>query len=105
MRTGLPWNIHTRESGVVVAARNRPGIGALYIPSYNWSYSIIRSSILRDGQSYCCTFFLGKSVPGLKLTNPPAAGETITASYAIEYPFKTENNLLRFTCSIQLQRG
>jgi len=96
---------YTRESQVwswpLVTAR----YWRVYIPGYNWSYSIIRSSILRDGQSYCCTFFLGKSVPGLKLTNPPAAGETITASYAIEYPFKTANNLLRFTCSIQLQRG
>lgn len=80
----------------------------VYIPSYNWSYTILtsRSSIsARDEQSFKPSFFLGKTVPGLKLTNPPAAGETIEASYAIEYPFKTANNLLRFTCSIQLQRG
>jgi hypothetical protein len=80
----------------------------VYIPSYTWSYSILTSyssSLNRDGQTFLPTFFLGKTVPGLTLTNPPAAGETITASYAIEYPFKTANNLLRFTCSIQLQRG
>lgn len=80
----------------------------VYIPGYTWSYSILTSyssSLSRDGQTYLPTFFLGKTVPGLKLTTPPAAGETIEASYAIEYPFKTENNLLRFTCSIQLQRG
>lgn len=80
----------------------------VYIPSYTWSYSILTSyssSLNRDGQTFLPTFFLGKTVPGLTLTNPPAAGETITASYSIEYPFKTANNLLRFTCSIQLQRG
>ena len=80
----------------------------IYIPDYNWSFSMVRSNATiaaRDGLSYRSSFFLGKTVPGLKLTNPPAAGETIEASYSIEYPFKTANNLLRFTCSIQLQRG
>jgi len=80
----------------------------VYIPDYTWSYTIYGSNnsiTARDNLSYRCTFFLGKTVPGLKLTTPPAAGETIEASYSIEYPFKTENNLLRFTCSIQLQRG
>ena len=48
---------------------------------------------------------LGKTVPGLKFTTPPAAGASITASFALEYPFKTANNLLRFTYSVQLQRG
>ena len=74
--------------------------------SYNWSYSLYYQSLpTRDGQSFGTTFFLGKTVPGLKFTEPPAAGTAITASYALEYPFKTENNLLRFTYSIQLQRG
>lgn len=77
----------------------------VYIPGYTWNYSLYRTTTTRDGASYGTTFFIGKTVPGLKLTNPPALGETITASYAIECPFKTENNLLRFTCSIQLQRG
>lgn len=99
---------YTRESQVwswtAVSAR----YWRVYISNYTWSYSIYsnyNSVTERDGLSYRCTFFLGKTVPGLKLTNPPAAGETIEASYAIEYPFKTANNLLRFTCSIQLQRG
>lgn len=78
----------------------------VYIPGYNWSYSLYRTNIpTRDEQTFGPTFFIGKTVPGLKLTVPPAAGETVEASYAIELPFKTENNLLRFTCSIQLQRG
>lgn len=78
----------------------------VYIPGYNWSYSLVRTNIpTRDGQSFGTSFFIGKTVPGLKLTTPPAAGETVEASYSIDLPFKTENNLLRFTCSIQLQRG
>lgn len=74
--------------------------------SYNWTYNLYYQSFpTRDGQSFGSTFFLGKTVPGLKFTTPPAAGASITASFALEYPFKTANNLLRFTYSVQLQRG
>jgi len=74
--------------------------------SYNWTYNLYYQSFpTRDGQSFGATFFLGKTVPGLKFTIPPAAGASITASFALEYPFKTANNLLRFTYSVQLQRG
>ncbi|HPO77038.1 MAG TPA: hypothetical protein PLI23_07695 [Thermoclostridium caenicola] len=74
--------------------------------SYNWTYNLYYQNLpTRDGQSYGSTFFLGKTVPGLKFTAPPPAGAAITASFALEYPFKTSNNLLRFTYSVQLQRG
>ncbi|MGE0903069.1 hypothetical protein [Dehalococcoides mccartyi] len=74
--------------------------------SYNWTYNLYYQNLpTRDGQSYGSTFFLGKTVPGLKFTTPPPAGASITASFALEYPFKTSNNLLRFTYSVQLQRG
>lgn len=74
--------------------------------SYNWTYNLYYQSFpTRDGLSFGSTFFLGKTVPGLKFTTPPAAGASITASFALEYPFKTSNNLLRFTYSVQLQRG
>jgi hypothetical protein len=74
--------------------------------SYNWTYNLYYQSFpTRDGLSFGSTFFLGKTVPGLKFTTPPTAGASITASFALEYPFKTANNLLRFTYSVQLQRG
>jgi phage tail sheath gpL-like len=74
--------------------------------SYNWTYNLYYQNLpTRDGQSYGSTFFLGKTVPGLRFTIPPPAGAAITASFALEYPFKTSNNLLRFTYSVQLQRG
>ena len=74
--------------------------------SYNWTYNLYYQSFpTRDGQYFGSSFFLGKTVPGLKFTTPPPAGAAITASYALEYPFKTANNLLRFTYSVQLQRG
>lgn len=74
--------------------------------SYNWTYNLYYQSFpTRDGQYFGSSFFLGKAVPGLKFTTPPPAGAAITASYALEYPFKTSNNLLRFTYSVQLQRG
>lgn len=73
---------------------------------YSWTYYLYYQSFpSRDGQSYGSTFFLGRTVPGLKFMVPPAPGTAITASYALEYPFKTINNLLRFTYSLQLQRG
>ena len=59
----------------------------------------------RDEQAFGTTFFLGKTVPGLKFTTPPANGAAIEASYQLELPFKTSNNLLRFTCSLLLSRG
>lgn len=74
--------------------------------SYNWTYSLYYQSFpTRDGQSFGSTFFLGKTVLGLKFTTPPPAGAAIDATYSLEYPFKTANNLLRFTYSIVLQRG
>jgi hypothetical protein len=78
----------------------------VFIPSYNWSYNLYYTSLpVRDGLSYGSTFFLGKTVLGIKFTTPPSAGMAIDATYSLEYPFKTSNNLLRFTYSIVLQRG
>ena len=80
--------------------------------SYNWTYNLYYQNFpTREGYaygssySYGSSFFLGKTVPGLKFTTPPSAGASIDATYSIEYPFKTANNLLRFTYSIVLQRG
>lgn len=77
----------------------------VYIPSYNWSYALTTGTNTRDEQAFGTTFFLGKTVPGLKFTTPPANGAAIEASYQLELPFKTSNNLLRFTCSLLLSRG
>jgi hypothetical protein len=77
----------------------------VFIPSYNWSYALTTGTNTRDEQAFGTTFFLGKTVPGLKFTTPPANGSAIEASYQLELPFKTSNNLLRFTCSLLLSRG
>ncbi|HOT60202.1 MAG TPA: hypothetical protein PLJ83_11125 [Spirochaetales bacterium] len=77
----------------------------VFIPSYNWSYGLTTGTNTRDEQAFGTTFFLGKTVPGLKFTTPPANGAAIEASYQLELPFKTSNNLLRFTCSLLLSRG
>ena len=77
----------------------------VFIPSYSWSYALSTSTTTRDEQAFGTTFFLGKTVPGLKFTTPPASGAAIEASYKLELPFKTSNNLLRFTCSLLLSRG
>lgn len=76
-----------------------------YIDGYRWYYYLTRNTISRDGQNFGCTFFLGKTVPGLHLKTPPQAGQTVEMSYAVDVPFKTANNIIRFTCSVQLQRG
>ena len=77
----------------------------VFIPSYSWSYALQTGTNTRDEQAFGTTFFLGKTVPGLKFTTPPANGAAIEASYQLELPFKTSNNLLRFTCSLLLSRG
>ncbi|MDD4688504.1 MAG: hypothetical protein PHE51_02005 [Eubacteriales bacterium] len=78
----------------------------VYIPSYSWSYSLVASSTpTRDEQAFGTSFFLGKTVPGLKFLSPPANGAIIEASYQIDRPYKTPNNILRFTCSLVFERG
>lgn len=77
----------------------------VYIPGYNWSYTIGTTTKTRDGLAYRTSFFLGKTVPGLVFRNPPAEGDTIDVSYKLNVPFKTQNNILRMTCTVQLQRG
>lgn len=80
----------------------------VYIKGSTWSYYLESNNNLgtRDNTSNVRgTFFLGKSVPGLKLKTPPAPGETVEVSYKLDVPFKTANNLIRMTCSIVLQRG
>lgn len=78
-----------------------------YISDYSWSYRLYYDSPgTRDNNpDMRASCFLGKSVPGLKLKTAPASNEIVEVSYAIDVPFKTSNNLLRMTCSIQLQRG
>ncbi|MDD2267968.1 MAG: hypothetical protein PHY15_00285 [Eubacteriales bacterium] len=94
-RTGQIWSF------TLTSAR----YWCVFIPSYNWSYGLTTGTNTRDEQAFGTTFFLGKTVPGLKFTTPPANGATIEASYKIELPFKTSNNLLRFTCSLIISRG
>ncbi len=76
------------------------------IPSYSWTYPLYYQSFpTRDGQVFGSSFFLGKTVLGLHFITAPTSGAAIDATYSLEYPFKTANNLLRFTYSIVLQRG
>lgn len=77
----------------------------VFIPSYTWSYALTTGTNTRDEQAFGTTLFLGKTVPGLKFVTAPANGAAIEASYQLELPFKTSNNLLRFTCSLLLSRG
>ncbi len=77
----------------------------IYLDGVTWTCSCNRYGKAREGVAFGTAFFLGKTVPGLKFMNPPAENANIEMKYKIEYPFKTENNLLRFNMSIKLQRG
>ena len=78
----------------------------VYIPSYSWSYSLqLSPSTVRDSHTYGTTFFLGKVTSGLTFVTAPAAGAAIEASFTLNYPYKTENNLLKFTASLVFTRG
>lgn len=80
-----------------------------YIKNLSWTYYLYyyNSNLgTRDGTTHIkSSFFLGKSVPGLKLKTAPAAGETVEASYKLDVPYKTSNNIMRITGSVVLQRG
>jgi hypothetical protein len=95
----------TREGQVWSFTLTSARYWRVFIPSYNWSYVLTSSTNTRDEQAFGTTLFLGKTVPGLKFTTPPENGAAIEASYRLELPFKTSNNLLRFTCSLLLSRG
>ena len=78
----------------------------VYIPSYSWSFSLqLGPSAVRDSHTFGTTFFLGKVAPGLTFTTAPAAGAAIEASFTLNYPYKTANNLLKFTASLMFSRG
>ena len=78
----------------------------VYIPSYTWTYALQLSNLpVRDSQVTGTSFFLGKVTPGLKFLTAPAAGAAIQASFTLNYPYKTANNLLKFTASLVFTRG
>lgn len=58
-----------------------------------------------EGNNFGSQIFLGYTTPGLKFTNAPAQDATITASYELDRPFKTSNNIMRFGFGITMTRG
>lgn len=81
-------------------------------PTTSWSYNLTStwsysgdSTLPSPAHFEKAIFFLGKWVPGLKFYTPPAAGEQITASYQLDRPYHTSNNIMRFTFSIKVQRA
>jgi hypothetical protein len=76
-----------------------------YINAYTWSYGLQQSMVTRDGVLSGTTCFLGYTSPGLHFINAPVAGVAIDASYNIDIPYHTANNLLKFTYSFVLSRG
>lgn len=78
----------------------------VYIPSYSWSYALQFYNLpTRDSLATGTTFFLGKVTPGLVFTSAPQAGAAIEASFTLSHPYKTANNLLKFTASLAFTRG
>lgn len=77
----------------------------VYIAGYSWSYSFYGNSGTRDGvDGVYASFFLGRTKPALRFVNAPANGAVITASYDLDVPYKTENNLIRIMVVISLNR-
>jgi len=85
----------------------------VYSAGQTWNYSLYRGGsyygglggTTRDGVSVSgATFFLGRTVPGLIFSTAPADGQSVEASFKINAPYKTSNNLMRLSCTVQLQR-
>jgi len=100
------WNTVTASvtsniySFAIVSAR----YWRIYPTSGNWSPTFTSSWDI-SGISTGAFIFLGKTVPGLILNAAPAVDSVVQASYKIDVPYKTANNLLRIACTVQLQRG
>jgi len=79
----------------------------VYSNGKTWTYGFRTSNISyrENSAESCSTFGIGKSVPGLIFTTPPADGKAVDASFKINVPYKTVNNLMRFTCTVQMARG
>jgi hypothetical protein len=78
----------------------------VYISGYTWTYStkcVYGTPTMSTEQT--TTFFLGKVASGLTFVTAPAAGAAIEASFTLNYPYKTANNLLKFTASLVFARG
>ena len=76
----------------------------VYISGYTWVYYFNVTSTVDGVGSIGATFFLGETHTALTFTNAPAQDSIITATYDLEIPYKTENNLIRMTVVISLNR-
>lgn len=76
----------------------------VFIPNTTWSYSFNGSSTVDGTANVGAAFYLGETHPSLHFTTPPATGSVITASYDLEVPYKTENNIIRITIVVSLNR-
>lgn len=76
----------------------------VFIPGTTWSYSFNGASTVDGAANVGAAFYLGETHPSLHFTVPPAVGSVITASYDLEIPYKTENNIIRITIVVSLNR-
>ena len=77
----------------------------VYLSGTSWTYSLFGSGQIDTSVRTSASFFLGRTVPALKFVTAPAEGSVITASFQLDVPYKTANNLIRLTVVISLQRG
>lgn len=75
-----------------------------FIRGSNWTYSFSSTGTVDGIASVGASFFLGETHPALYFTMAPAVGSIVTASFELDIPYKTENNLLRMTVVISLNR-
>lgn len=100
------WNqvSATVSSNVYSFTKTTARYWKIYPTSGTWNASLTGYATL-DSVSTGAYIFLGKTTPGLVLNSAPAQNAVIQASYKLTEPYKTSNNLIRFTCTIQFQRG
>ena len=97
---------YTRDGQVYSFALTSARYWRVYISGYTWWFTFQEQTSTPNAAMYQTTqFFLGKTVPGLVFATPPAAGAAIEASFTLDYPYKTANNLLKFTASLVFTRG
>lgn len=107
---GITWvpvtnKTHDKTAAATSATWSFDMISARYwkiTPTSSITAKLSTNSATASREPY---FSLGMTDPGLHFVTAPAAGSQITADYVMDIPYKTANNAMALSVTLQLGRG
>ena len=89
---------YTRDGTTYTFAAVTARYWRIFVPSYTWTVALNSGTSVKDGGIATTNkMALGYTGPAIRFVNPPADGAVVSASYCIDIPYKTANNLIRYT--------